>query len=101
MARQVNWLRKFAHHNFSGLTKSQIATRKDQLKAKALVKIKKRLTALGNRFRIKTIKWAKERTGPVYYLVVYLTPPAKFVRKEEGDGSGTGSKITPTPPTGP
>src|SRR4030095_10056090 len=97
--RQVNWLRESKHFDFTGLTESQIKAKKDQIKAKALVKINRKLRSL-RRFRLKSIKWTKERSRPFYYLLVYLTPPAKFSPLADG-GGGAGSKITPTPPTVP
>jgi hypothetical protein len=105
MAKQVNWAKNWKHQNYTGLTKSQITAKKVKFKAKALIKIKRRLSALKGKFALKSIKWTKERTGPVYYLLVYLKPPAKLVPKKTKNGSGghggTGSQVTPTPPTGP
>jgi len=111
MARQVNWARDWKPQNYTGLTKSQITAKKAKFKAKALIKIKRRLSALKGKFALKSIKWTKKRTGAFYYLLVYLNPPAKLVsikkknvpkKGHRGGHGGTGdSKVTPTPPTGP
>jgi hypothetical protein len=96
--RQVNWLKGQKHFDFTGLSRDQITAKKAKIKAAALVKIKKRLSALG-RFKLKSIRWTKETGRPFYYLVVLLNPPAKYIIKTAGTGGG--SKITPTPPTVP
>jgi hypothetical protein len=96
--RQVNWLRGQKHFDFSKVKPSQIQPRKDKIKAAALVKINRRLRALSE-FKLKSVEWTKETGRPVYYLLVYLTPPAQF--KRNGGGKGGGAKITPTPPTVP
>ncbi len=96
--RQVNWLAGQTHFDFKGLSGDEKKARKDKIEAAALVKINRRLRALPQ-FKLKSIKWAKERSRPLYYLVVFLTPPAKFIKKKGGTGGG--SKITPTSPNIP
>src|ERR1700704_2287250 len=94
--RQVNWLRGAQHFDFTGLSTDQIKPRKDKIKGAALVKINKKLSSL-RKFKLKSIRWAKERSRPFYYLVVKLTPPAQLVPVGGGNGGG-GANITPTPP---
>ena len=94
--RQFNWLTGQDHFDFTGLSRDQIKAKKDKIKTAALVKINRRLGALPQ-FKLKSVEWRKERSRAFFYLVVHLTPPAKFNRTEDGDGGG-GSNITPTPP---
>lgn len=107
--KQVNWTMDWPVQDYTGLDPRQIKAKKKDFKDRGRIRIESQLRRLRNRYKLKTYRWVKFRSGPKYYLLTYITPSAKLIPKREprvkgrkrGKKGGGQSQISPPKPPNP